>query len=76
MIINERPLGHQVAPKWGPKRYGFMDDQLVPQGYRFGATYFFECMTIILILTFYIYVQDLILRIITPLYHDYHSGQT
>ncbi len=26
-----------------PKRYHFTDDQTVPQGHHFGATYFFEC---------------------------------
>ncbi len=26
------------------KRYHFMDDQTVPQGHHFGATYFCECL--------------------------------
>ncbi len=33
----------KVAPKRCPKRYCFTDDQTVPQGHHFGATYFFEC---------------------------------
>ncbi len=33
----------KVAPKQCPKRYHFTDDQTVPQGHHFGATYFFEC---------------------------------
>ena len=34
---------NKVAPKRGPKRPCFTDDQMAPQGSRFGATYFFEC---------------------------------
>ena len=45
------PLWHQnevvpfwkVAPKWCPKGYRLTDDQTVPSGHCFGATYFFEC---------------------------------
>ncbi len=34
----------KVAPKQCPKRYHFTDDQMVPQGHHFGATYFFDCI--------------------------------
>ncbi len=32
----------KAAPKRCPKRYLFTDDQMVPQGHHFGATYFFD----------------------------------
>ncbi len=35
----------KVAPKHCPKRYHFTDNQTVPKGHHFGATYFFECQT-------------------------------
>ena len=34
----------KVAPKRGPKRPCFTDDQTAPQGSCYGATYLFECL--------------------------------